>query len=232
MQKLFWFLFALILTACAAPAATPLVLSPVIDAAASAPNEIQPQVTLMTPVLAGNNALAVQLRDAKTGKPLHDATVRVAIVAPKHSPTKSDDDHSTVKKDDHAKTDDHSVTKKDDHAKTDDHGATKKDDHAKTESQSAGAKNSGHDDGDTGHAGKPLTAGKSEGEYTGQVMIPNAGDWWLVVQSEIAGKEEMTMFAVNATRAPETWLVLGGFLGVNLAVIVTAGMTKRRIAKK
>lgn len=218
MQKLFWFLFALILTACAAPAATPLVLSPVIDAAASAPNEIQPQVTLMTPVLAGNNALAVQLRDAKTGKPLHDATVRVAIVAPKHSPTKSDDDHSTVKKDDHAKTDDHSVTKKDDHAKT--------------ESQSAGAKNSGHDDGDTGHAGKPLTAGKSEGEYTGQVMIPNAGDWWLVVQSEIAGKEEMTMFAVNATRAPETWLVLGGFLGVNLAVIVTAGMTKRRIAKK
>ena len=224
MQKLFWLLLALILTACAAPAATPLVLSPVIDAAASAPNEIQPQVTLMTPVLAGNNALTVQLRDAKTGKPLHDATVRVAIVAPKHSPTKSDDDH--------AKTDDHSVKKKDDHAKTDDHSATKKDDHAKTESQSAGAKNSGHDDGDTGHAGKPLTAGKSEGEYTGQVMIPNAGDWWLVVQSEIAGKEEMTMFAVNATRAPETWLVLGGFLGVNIAVIVTAGVTKRRIAKK
>jgi hypothetical protein len=231
-------LFALILTACAAPAATPLVLSPVIDAAASAPNEIQPQVTLMSPVLAGNNALTVQLRDAKTGKPLHDATVRVAIVAPKHSPTKSDDDHaksddhSATKKDDHAKTDDHSATKKDDHAKTDDHSVTKKDDHAKTESQSAGAKNSGHDDGDTGHAGKPLTAGKSEGDYVGQVMIPNAGEWLLTINYKVAGKEEMAMFAVNATRAPETWLVLGGFLGVNLAVIAIAGITKRQVVKK
>ncbi|MBI5653112.1 MAG: hypothetical protein HZC40_22110 [Chloroflexi bacterium] len=243
MQKSFWFVFVIVvatlsLTACAAPAATPLTLSPMRDATEIAQNEFQAQVTLMSPVLAGNNSITVQLRDAKTGKPPHDATVRVAVVAQKHSQTKDDDHAKTTTSSHTAASDDHSNTKKDDHA------SAPKDSHANEapkavahadenkSSHQTETKTTSHADEDAGHAGKPLTAGKSEGAYVGQVMIPNAGDWLLVVKSEIEGKAEMEMFAVNATRTQETWLVLGGFLGINLAVIATAGITKRQAVKK
>jgi len=102
----------------------------------------------------------------------------------------------------------------------------------KKDSHQADAKNPSHTEGDAGHAGESLSAGKTSGDYVGQVMFPNSGEWLLTVSYEIEGKEDMAMYAVNATRSAETWLVLSGFLGVNLAVIAVAGITKRKALKK
>ncbi len=231
--------FALGLTACAAPAATTLPTTPILSADKTA------QIILTSPVIAGNNLITVQLRDAQTGEPFHDATVRVAVAAKKQQSSAKDADHNTAPKDDHAseKKASHANDKQDSHeiAKTptrapapDAHGTAKKDDHTdeKKDAPSADAKNASHADDDDGHTGKPLVAGTHQGEYIGQVMIPNAGEWLLTITAQAAGAEQTTRFTVNATRSAETWLVLGGFLGVNLAVIATAGMTKRKPLKK
>ena len=235
------------LTACAAPAATPIIASPIVGATEMAQDEYQVQVTLMSPVIAGSNPITVQLWDAKTGKPLHDVTVRIAVAEKKHAPT-SPDDHGKANPSSHqSASTDHGSTQSNDHANAHEtpivvvhadepkgsHVTAKPDDHAseKNDTHQAEVKNTSHD-ADAGHAGKPMTAGKTEGEYVGQVVIPNAGEWLLTVNYQVAGKDAMAMFAVNATRSAETWLVLSGFLGVNLAVIATAGITKRKALKK
>ncbi|MBI5303891.1 MAG: hypothetical protein HY868_17270 [Chloroflexi bacterium] len=224
------------LTACAAPAATPMIASPVANAMEIAQNEYQTQVTLMSPVIPGSNPITVQVRNIQTGKPLHDATVRVAVAANQRASI-AKDDHTKTTSSSHGSTPEtHSAVKKDDHAneQKDTHATAQVASHAneKNVTHQAEAKNASHADEDAAHAGKPMTAGKTEGEYVGQVMFPNAGEWLLTVSYEIEGKEQTALFAVNAARSAETWLVLSGFLGVNLAVIATAGITKRKASKK
>jgi len=245
-------LLTLGLTACAAPAATSIIVSPIVGTLEAAQNEYHAQVSLTAPVIAGSNPLTVQLRDAATGKPLHDVTVRVAVTEKKPAPAARDDHANTSMSSHSSASVSHNNPKPDEHAaekkaqpgppqmasygstQMESHAPAMPDEHAseKKEPPQAEAKNASHGDEEAGHAGKPLTAGKIEGEYVGQVIFPNAGEWLLTVSYEIAGKEKMAMFAVNAIRSAETWWVLSGFLGVNLAVIATAGITKRKTAKK
>ena len=245
-------LLTLGLTACSAPAATSIFASPIVGAMETAQDEYHAQVSVMAPVIAGSNPITVQLRDVSTDKPLHDVTVRVSVAEKKPTPMVQDD-HAKTSMSSHtsasanhgdAKPDEHADEKKDTHepvqvashaseqmgshapAKPDEHASEKKDPAPATE------KNASHADAGAGHGGKALAAGQTEGEYVGQVVFPNAGEWLLTVSYEIAGKERTATFAVNATRTQETWWVLSGFLGVNLAVIAAAGITKRKTSKK
>lgn len=279
-------LLTLGMTACAAPATKPISVSSVHE---TAQNEFQAQVILMSPAVAGNNSITVQLRDIKTGKPIHDATVRVAVAEKKHAPM-SQDNHASEPMD---MSMDMTSTAQPSHQMSGqmdmNMDATPQPSHqmsemdmnmtptAQTSHQMSGQMDmnmgmtptpqpshqmSGQMDmdmsmtptpqtthqmsgqtsmnmdadaqpsHDAGHADKSFVAGQTAGEYVGQVIFPNAGEWLLTVNYEVEGKEKNAMFDVNATRSVDTWIVLSGFLGVNLAVIATAGITKRKALKK
>ncbi|MFA4836904.1 MAG: hypothetical protein WC749_12640 [Dehalococcoidia bacterium] len=83
--------------------------------------------------------------------------------------------------------------------------------------------------------GATLRAGDKTGQYIGGVEFDDAGQWTITVNFVTQGQEGSVSFVIDITEGkkhgPNNWLVLFGFLGLNIAVIAAAAITKRKRTK-
>jgi hypothetical protein len=194
------------LSACAAPPATPITLS-----VATSDNHNNVALIFNNTVMAGSNAVTVKVVDAATGEPLRHADVRVKVEKRARLEPAADT-HDTAAAKDHtpAQVDPHASPKIESHDEI-----KKKDDH----------------DGDAGHDSETLTASSVAGEYAGKLNLPEAGEWLVTVHFMINGAEKEAAFPVTANRDWGKVAVLSGFLGVNVAVVAGAAITKGKFVK-
>ena len=74
-----------------------------------------------------------------------------------------------------------------------------------------------------------LKAGHETGEYVGQVKFHDAGKWNIKVTFVVQQQPKSATFEADVMKADASkWYVLWGFLGVNLAVIITAAATRKK----
>lgn len=81
-----------------------------------------------------------------------------------------------------------------------------------------------------GETEKPVTQTLSEikdGEYSGTLNFEGDGKWLLTVQF----LDQKTSTEIMIKRNGPNWLVVGGFSGIILAIILTAGILKHKEAK-
>ena len=96
------------------------------------------------------------------------------------------------------------------------------------------ASTGGHSTSDMGAKAEPqkmeLRAGSAAGQYEGTVDFANEGEWLVKVSFANAAQQGEAEFTVDvdAAQSSPNWLVLGGFVGVIGAVVVVAGVRKRR----
>lgn len=95
---------------------------------------------------------------------------------------------------------------------------------------------SSHSTSDMGSKADPLKmelkAGREAGEYEGEVNFSNEGEWLVKVSLANAGQQKEVDFTVDvdAVQSRPNWAILGGFVGVIVAVVVAAGVMKRKSA--
>ena len=95
---------------------------------------------------------------------------------------------------------------------------------------------SSHSTTDMGSKADPLKmdlkAGREAGEYEGVVDFSNEGEWLVKVSFANAGQQKEVDFTVDvdAVQSGPNWVILGGFVGVIGAVVVAAGVMKRKSA--
>ncbi|MBI5052017.1 MAG: hypothetical protein HZB52_01975 [Chloroflexi bacterium] len=195
-------LFVLGLSACATSPVTPTVLSGVTT------GNHKVELIFKTAVIAGSNDIRVKVNEAASGEPLRHTDVRLKVEkrAPIATATNTHDTPGTK---------DHESAKVDPHASP------------KVESHDDVKKKDDHED-DAGH---DLTASSIAGEYVGQLNLPEAGEWLVTVHFMADGAEKEAAFAVTANRDWGKFAVLSGFLGVNVAVIAAAAITKGKFVK-
>ena len=150
------------------------------------------------PVKTGSNKLTVRLTDSNHN-PLQDAIVQVALVI------------STEGGDAHAGDDPHAGDDKDDHST---------------------AKEGGDSHSESGSHSEPVVArlkpGHDIGEYEGTISILEEGEWSIIVNFIEQNREKEVEFTVDVVRGTGPWLLLTGFFSVNIAIIATAAVLKKR----
>lgn len=195
-------LLVLGLSACAAPPTTPTTLPGVTT------GNHKVELIFKTAVIAGVNDILVKVHDAATGVPLRHTDVRLKVEKRTPiEPVTNDHDDPGTKSHESSKVDPHASPKVESH---DD--VKRKDDH----------------DADAGH---DLTASSIAGEYVGQLNFPEAGEWLVTVHFMADGAEKEAAFPVTANRDWGKFAVLSGFLGVNVAVVAAAAITKSKFVK-
>ena len=78
-----------------------------------------------------------------------------------------------------------------------------------------------------------LQAGHDAGDYAGTILFPQAGHWTLLVHVMLASGE---MFSAEfplavAAGAPASYGILAGFIGLNVVIILTAALAKRKTVR-
>ncbi len=76
-----------------------------------------------------------------------------------------------------------------------------------------------------------LHPGHHAGEYVGELDFDDAGDWMVEAAFEVEGIERSVAFTVEVPNDGQKVFVIWGFLGTMAAVVVTAGIVKRGIAR-
>lgn len=89
------------------------------------------------------------------------------------------------------------------------------------------------DTGAPGEAGiLALMPGEEDGEYAGEIVIPQAGAWIIRAHLTIEGAPMMVEFPVAVAPAQNGLGVLTGFFSVNAVILVAAAVLRRRPATK
>lgn len=75
-----------------------------------------------------------------------------------------------------------------------------------------------------------IEAGHEKGEYEGEVKLEETGHWMIKVVSRIEGRNEPLTFEfeTEVSQKGPNWFVLSGFLGIIVAVIATAAVTRKK----
>jgi hypothetical protein len=156
----------------------------------------------------GNNEIAVKLR-SEHGNAVEQAEVQVEVLL----------------------VDDH-VEPEESHAVSEPKEAS----HGETKTEQKG---NGHDDAKIVASGSDehekgqsvlFAAGHEPGEYHGEIDLPKSGSWRIVVHFDTDHKEDKVEYLVEVAPGYSKAGVLFGFLGVNLAAILSAGFNKRKTA--
>jgi hypothetical protein len=235
------------LTACAVSPSTttsPSVVvgetaMPGMDMTAMSHSEYTVEVVFQSAVVAGNNQTTVRVKDATTGEPLLNAVVHVTVNSPVQPETASDTEGAAATvghAEDGADGHDSAGMDMDMDMDTMDHAQAGADGHDAAgttvhEEAAADDHNTGEEAAGHGHAAPAdvtLQAGSVPGEYLGQVEVPDVGDWLLTVHVAAEDADQEVRVAVTATRDIGRLIALGGFLSLNIAIIATAAITKRK----
>ena len=78
---------------------------------------------------------------------------------------------------------------------------------------------------------KPIAVTLKEnnsGEYTGAIDLSNKGDWMVKTEFKIEGQDKNTEFEINVVNSGPNWLIIGGFLGFIVLVIIIAFVIKKK----
>jgi len=75
-----------------------------------------------------------------------------------------------------------------------------------------------------------LKTGHEPGEYQGSITLPKAGNWKVKVHFKHQDVETMASFPISIAADFSKTGIIGGFLSVNMAVVGTAAVLKRKTA--
>ncbi len=75
-----------------------------------------------------------------------------------------------------------------------------------------------------------MKAGQKIGEYEGAVDLEEAGHWMIKVVFLIQSQEKVAEFVVDVHGAPNSWVILGSFLGIIVGIITVAAITRKKPA--
>ena len=248
-------LTALAVTGCAGSPSTPTIFSVVVgetampgmDMPGMSQNSYAVEVVFPSAVIAGSNDVAVRVRDAATGEPLRNAVVRLAVETATEvnaqGAAASDDvtmpGHGDAAADGH----DSGPTATDAAVVAEDHDSAAMPSHQTAETNAVdnpASDSAGHGHGDASDAPATLAASSVPGEYAGQVQFSDVGEWRLTVTVTAEGEQppgddrglpQAAEVAVTVARDQGRLIVLGGFLGVNIAILATAAITKHKTVK-
>ncbi len=68
------------------------------------------------------------------------------------------------------------------------------------------------------------------GEYEGEVELEETGHWMIKVVFLIQSQEKVAEFVADVHGAPNGWVILSSFLGINVGIISVAAITRRKSA--
>jgi hypothetical protein len=74
-----------------------------------------------------------------------------------------------------------------------------------------------------------LVSGEEAGEYSGEITFPQAGHWMMTTHFLINGETFDADFPVEVTGSSSAGFLLAGFAGLNMVIIGTAAITKRKL---
>lgn len=74
-----------------------------------------------------------------------------------------------------------------------------------------------------------LVAGEEAGEFSGEITFPHAGHWMMTAHLVINGESLEADFPVVVTGSSSVGFLLAGFAGLNMVIIGTAAITKRKL---
>ncbi len=77
-----------------------------------------------------------------------------------------------------------------------------------------------------------LKEGNEQGNYSGNIDFTSTGKWIVKILFTVKGQEKKTEFNVAVVETGSNRGVIGGFAGIITLIIVVAGITKHRSAKK
>ena len=73
-----------------------------------------------------------------------------------------------------------------------------------------------------------LKESSEKGQYVGSAKFTDKGKWNVKTSFTVNGKMESTAFDVDVVSAGPNWLIIGGFLGVIVLVIIVVAVKKKR----
>lgn len=76
-----------------------------------------------------------------------------------------------------------------------------------------------------------LKEGSNKGEYSGMVDFKNKGKWIIKATFEIQGQEKSIDLDFNVQSSGPNWLIIGGFSGVIVVIILIAAIHKKKSIK-
>jgi hypothetical protein len=101
---------------------------------------------------------------------------------------------------------------------------------AHAEDEEDGDHTEGEEAGGHGEGKSLLKPAEEAGVYEGEIFFPESGDWAVKVRFAISdgSVDEHVDFTVDVIETGPNWPVLGGFFGINTAVMITAAVLKRK----
>lgn len=76
-----------------------------------------------------------------------------------------------------------------------------------------------------------LKEGSQKGEYSGMVDFKNKGKWIVTATFDLQGQEKTIEFDVNVESSGPNFLIIAGFSGVIILIIVIAAINKKKSIK-
>jgi len=76
-----------------------------------------------------------------------------------------------------------------------------------------------------------LKEGSNKGEYSGMVDFKNKGKWIINATFDVQGQEKNIDLDFDVQSAGPNWLIIGGFSGVIVLIIVIAAINKKKSIK-
>jgi hypothetical protein len=73
-----------------------------------------------------------------------------------------------------------------------------------------------------------LTAEETPGDYSAKVTFSDPGPWKVKLTVTAGGVEDAQTFDLQVVKSGPNWVVIGGFLGAILLIVVAAAMVKSR----
>ena len=160
------------------------------------------------PKEAGSSDIVIKLR-TEQGEPVDGATVQVEVAeADGHAEEESDHASEDQKNNDDGHGSMETTQKVGDHMESKG-SETQPDEHNKAQAIT-------------------FETGNEPGEYHGTIDLPKAGNWVVTVHFEVDHEEYKVEFPVEVQPGFSKAGVLAGFLGVNVAVVASAAVQKRK----
>lgn len=173
---------------------------------------------------AGHNQLTVRINDAQ-GQPVGNATV--TVVARKYTGAEKEaggHESNAADMGDMGKKSNHGPVNNE-QKETGDHGGSGM-------NMGTTVKESNHDPAIPDQNGSPvkveLAGGHNSGEYEGEVETGDAGHWIIKVLFAVGQQEKSVAFTMDINRDVHNWSILYGILGINVAIILIAALTRKK----
>ena len=77
-----------------------------------------------------------------------------------------------------------------------------------------------------------MMPGEMDGEYEGDLILEEAGHWMIQIEFLILSRQRVAEFPIEVNGKPNSLGILGAFIGINTAIIIVAGATRKKHSNK